>query len=362
MPAARLSRTLPARGRAAGGVSGTRSTWPRQGRRAGTPGMSTARIEGQPVEATIEVLPWADIVRASMAGGILATYAAASAHGLDLPVERGALPVDAAAQGAGDRGAVSGGHVAGAIGGGARRGTGLAFHWGVRASVRRGSRGARQWPWRAVRPWAARWALLAWFRRRDPLLAWYLMHDYAFSARHSGAYPPAQEARLATFADRIGRSPHRRRGRGSGRGPFLGRLPRRFGAGGPDPVGADARGWAGLVASDAGAGGADGQLPAARWAAAGGSGADVASPRMSHGSTSRRRAMAAPSRSAIRWRSRALRGRGSVGHWSCRRPSVRPCRRRPGPRCAGGFSSGISSISTPSTTCRKGLGPMTISP
>ncbi|NKX46117.1 hypothetical protein [Roseicyclus persicicus] len=46
-------------------------------------------------------------------------------------------------------------------------------------------------------------AFLRWCRRRDHVLAWYLMHDYAFSAQHGGAYPPAQEARMAEFADRI---------------------------------------------------------------------------------------------------------------------------------------------------------------
>ncbi len=47
------------------------------------------------------------------------------------------------------------------------------------------------------------WALLRWFQKRDHVLAWYLMHDYAFSAQFGGAYPPEQEARMAFFADRI---------------------------------------------------------------------------------------------------------------------------------------------------------------
>ena len=46
-------------------------------------------------------------------------------------------------------------------------------------------------------------AFLRWCRRRDHVLAWYLMHDYAFSAQHGGAYPPAQEVRMALFADQI---------------------------------------------------------------------------------------------------------------------------------------------------------------
>jgi hypothetical protein len=47
------------------------------------------------------------------------------------------------------------------------------------------------------------WLVLRWFKRRDPWLGWYLMHDYAFSASHGGAYPPAQEDRMRDFADRI---------------------------------------------------------------------------------------------------------------------------------------------------------------
>ena len=47
------------------------------------------------------------------------------------------------------------------------------------------------------------WGVLTWFKRRDPWLGWYLMHDYAFSAGHGGAYPPEQEARMRAFTDRI---------------------------------------------------------------------------------------------------------------------------------------------------------------
>jgi hypothetical protein len=46
--------------------------------------------------------------------------------------------------------------------------------------------------------------LLEWFRRRDNrFFAYYLMHDYAYSARRNGANPPELEARIAEFADRI---------------------------------------------------------------------------------------------------------------------------------------------------------------
>ncbi|OZB16495.1 MAG: hypothetical protein B7X55_07900 [Rhodobacterales bacterium 34-62-10] len=48
------------------------------------------------------------------------------------------------------------------------------------------------------------WAVLRWFRARDGrFFAYYLMHDYAFSARWDGANPPALEARMAAFGDAI---------------------------------------------------------------------------------------------------------------------------------------------------------------
>jgi len=48
------------------------------------------------------------------------------------------------------------------------------------------------------------WAVLALFKRYDgKVLAYYLMHDYAFTARHGGANPPALEARLEDFKARV---------------------------------------------------------------------------------------------------------------------------------------------------------------
>jgi hypothetical protein len=49
------------------------------------------------------------------------------------------------------------------------------------------------------------WAVLEAFRRLDRrVFAYYLMHDYAFTASRNGAYPPALEARLAAFLARLG--------------------------------------------------------------------------------------------------------------------------------------------------------------
>lgn len=48
------------------------------------------------------------------------------------------------------------------------------------------------------------WAVLQVFRRLDGrIFAYYLMHDYAFTAQHNGAYPQILETRLAEFADHL---------------------------------------------------------------------------------------------------------------------------------------------------------------
>jgi len=50
----------------------------------------------------------------------------------------------------------------------------------------------------------AAYALLRWFKARDnQVFAYYLMHDYAFTAREGGALPTALKPRMASFADRI---------------------------------------------------------------------------------------------------------------------------------------------------------------
>ncbi len=48
------------------------------------------------------------------------------------------------------------------------------------------------------------WAVLAFWRRIDgKLFAYYLMHDYAFTANLGGAYPEALDQRISWFANRI---------------------------------------------------------------------------------------------------------------------------------------------------------------
>jgi hypothetical protein len=46
--------------------------------------------------------------------------------------------------------------------------------------------------------------IMRWFRKKDgKFFAYYLMHDYAYSARWKGANPPELEARMGEFADMI---------------------------------------------------------------------------------------------------------------------------------------------------------------
>ncbi|WP_224824631.1 hypothetical protein [Cognatishimia sp. MH4019] len=163
-----------------------------------------ARIDGQQVQADIDVLVWSDIVRGSMAQGILATYGQLVrtawvyvstgtlrrlmwlrkgpviaalypvgmlllqlAVALSLSSLVGGLLVDALEWIAGDVGLL-----------------GTLIEWGVLAGGTA--------------------AGLHWFRKHDNrFFAYYLMHDYAYSARWRGANPPELEARMAEFEDLI---------------------------------------------------------------------------------------------------------------------------------------------------------------
>ncbi len=56
----------------------------------------------------------------------------------------------------------------------------------------------------AVAAVALAYALLRWFKARDNrFFAYYLMHDYAYSAASKGANPPELEARMAEFTEEI---------------------------------------------------------------------------------------------------------------------------------------------------------------
>ncbi|MEM1375329.1 MAG: hypothetical protein AAGF78_13205 [Pseudomonadota bacterium] len=151
-----------------------------------------AGIDGRTTAADIEVLVWSDIVRGSMETGIPGTYAQLARTSWTY-IASGAL----------------------------RR-----LMW-----LRKGPVIAALYPIvmlllqllaaclvAGVAAWALGWihplagwlglaaipAVLLWFRSKDAkLYAYYLMHDYAYSAQHGGANPPELEARMAEFGDMI---------------------------------------------------------------------------------------------------------------------------------------------------------------
>lgn len=147
-----------------------------------------AEIEGGRVETAVEMLVWADIVKESMAQGVLATY---------LQLLRTAWVY---------------------IGSGAlarlmrlRKGPILAalypvvmllLQLGLALAV--GGVLAAWLPWGAIPGLAAALLILQGFRRLDGwLFAHYLMHDYAFTARARGAWPPELAERMGYFRQRI---------------------------------------------------------------------------------------------------------------------------------------------------------------
>ncbi|QXT38439.1 hypothetical protein [Gymnodinialimonas ceratoperidinii] len=155
-----------------------------------------ARMEGVDVSVDLEVLYWADIVRAGMAAGVWATYRQ-MARTAWIYISMGALfrlmrlrkgPVIAALY-----------PVAVLLGQ-------AVLAMAIVACAAWGGVAVGGWPFGLVAGLlglAGAVFFLRWCARRDHLLAWYLMKDYAFSARLRGAYPPEQEARMAEFADRI---------------------------------------------------------------------------------------------------------------------------------------------------------------
>lgn len=152
-----------------------------------------ATIAGQDVAAEVEVMVWSDIVRGSMDQGILATY---------LQLARTAWAY---------------------IGSGAlwrllrlRKGPAIAALYPVgmllgqlalALLIARGAGALLALTGLPLIGWlglALVWPVLAWFRKRDnKLFAYYLMHDYAYSAQSRGANPPALEARMAAFTDTL---------------------------------------------------------------------------------------------------------------------------------------------------------------
>lgn len=155
-------------------------------------------IEGGRAEADVEVLVWSDIVKGSMEQGVAATYLQLARTAWAY-IGSGALfrlmrlrkgPVIAAlypiamllAQALVALLAIA--LVAG-LGGGL-----LPAPWGLWAGLAVGL--------------ASGGAILRWFRRQDHrFFAYYLMHDYAYSAQAKGANPVPLEARMSDFGKAI---------------------------------------------------------------------------------------------------------------------------------------------------------------
>ena len=160
----------------------------------------TSRINGQQTEAEVEVLEWSDIVQGSMSGGILATYAQLLKTAWTY-INSGALwrlmrlrkgPVIAALY------PVAALILQALV---ALASAALAIWLGFWAMPGLDGGGYIVHAALAV---GVFWAVLEGFRRIDRrLMAWYLMHDYAFVAQHGGKDPVALTARLEDFVTRL---------------------------------------------------------------------------------------------------------------------------------------------------------------
>ena len=163
---------------------------PRKGARYGW--QVDAQIKGARVSTEVEVLVWSDIVRDSMKTGILSTYGQLARTAYTY-IASGALrrlmwlrkgPVIAALYPVGMLLA--------------QLFTALAVFWLLPI-------------WAAFGVFLVTGALgvvlLRWFKAKDgKFFAYYLMHDYAFSAATKGANPPALENRMAEFTAAIARA------------------------------------------------------------------------------------------------------------------------------------------------------------
>ena len=181
-----------------------------------------ATIDGTRTHADVEVLVWSDIVRTSMSGTILATYLQLVRTAW-VYITTGTLrrlmwmrkgPVIAALYPVGMLIvqlilAMIAGKIAASL-----------VTWGLTSLVAL----LVSFAGVALNPDALGWRIadsttgwvvfaivgilvLRWFKSKDgKLYAYYLMHDYAFSARYNGANPTPLEDRMAAFGDTIARA------------------------------------------------------------------------------------------------------------------------------------------------------------
>ena len=149
-----------------------------------------AVIDGQTVRTDFEILPWSDLVRSSMAQGIVATYRQLLST-VWIYVASGTFWRLAR---------LRKGPVLAALYPIVMLMLQLALALVLGAGVAAGFWGLVS-PWLAPLGGLAVGLVLLLFRREDGrIFAYYLMHDFAFSAQAKGAYPAALEARLAEFA------------------------------------------------------------------------------------------------------------------------------------------------------------------
>ncbi|MEO0379059.1 MAG: hypothetical protein AAF252_02245 [Pseudomonadota bacterium] len=163
-----------------------------------------ATIDEQPVHVDVSVLVWSDIVRNSMDSSIPGTYAqlvrtawtyiASGALRRLMRLRKG--PVIAALYPVGMLLLQLAGAVLAAWGvmGGLRALFTIAFGLPAVVGTLLG----------LIAGGALAWWILRWFKAKDgKFFAYYLMHDYAYSAQSRGANPAPLEARMAEFQDTI---------------------------------------------------------------------------------------------------------------------------------------------------------------
>jgi hypothetical protein len=191
-PARRYRELYRTEGAAQAALSGYELTLrPRAGETYGW--TVSAQVEGCTVEAEVEVLVWSDLVKASMGRSILGTYLQL-ARTAWLYLSSGAL-----------RRLIR-----------LRKGPMVAALYPVVVLVLQALMalvvaGLVAWAAAGLGAWlrsglalVTGWAVLEGFRRLDRrLYVYYLMHDFAFTARDGGAYPAVLEERLQFFGRRL---------------------------------------------------------------------------------------------------------------------------------------------------------------
>jgi len=154
----------------------------------------TGLMDGQRAQADVEVLVWSDLVASSMTTGIAGTYLHLVRTAW-VYIGSGALfrlmrlrkgPMIAALY-----------PIVFLL---AQLGLAVAAGWGIGALVA----AFTHWMAGLVVACGVAWAVLRLFRRWDhKVYAYYLMHDYAYSAQFGGANPPELEARMAQHMQTI---------------------------------------------------------------------------------------------------------------------------------------------------------------